>query len=113
MHQTNSYTVTENESVKISCKALYGLENDQKLKWTWYHLNNKIDTPSKNFAIHNSKSTQESTLTINSVPLEARGNIVCEAQNEYGSHSRETLLRVRGNNQILFLKFDSLLTCLF
>ncbi len=106
MHQTSSYTVIENVSIKISCKALYGLENGQKLQWTWYHLNNKVDpSADKNFVITNSANTQDSTLTIKSVPLETRGNIVCEANNEYGKHSRETLLRVRGNQLYSFFFF--------
>ena len=42
-----------------------------------------------------SDDNRKSTIHLANVPISARGEVECKAMNEYGSHSRETLLRVK------------------
>lgn len=95
-HQT-SYSVNEGSSVKLNCKALYGFENGQKLHWHWYHNGKELDATNVKFTVNSDEKTHESELSLESVPLAAKGVINCTVKNDYGYHSRELRLRVRGS----------------
>jgi hypothetical protein len=87
--------VIEGDSIDLTCTLLYGYENGQVIRWFWLHNNQVLDNATLTYEIISNNVTHSSTLRLSNVSLSARGEIECQANNEYGDHSREVLLRVK------------------
>lgn len=90
----DSLTLTsiEGYSADLKCYLIVGTENGQA-SWSW-SFNGKNVTDGDKYKIDNTQNTS-STLTIKNLKLEDKGSYTCYVWNNYGSHSRNTDLKVK------------------
>lgn len=103
-----SHSLNEGEEIELTCKTLYGTENNQKIKWNWKFELEKTqqqgDAPLQEEIVNSENSfvttdsdngTETTTLKLKNVKNSQRGYYICTANNTFGSHSRKILLRVK------------------
>lgn len=120
--EEKSYLRQVGENQTLSCKALFGFEHGQKLKWQWKHesaVDNDDEWESVNntetFVIEVDDVTHESHLILKNLTHETKGNYKCIVTNDHGSHARVIKLRIRGYFMqiILFFVENKLLKYIF
>ena len=89
-------TTSEGYLSEIACYLLVGTESTsaaaQTITWNWYTSGGPI-TSGNRYSIESTNT--QSKLKINSAVLSDNGIYYCSAANSYGTHSRNTTLRVK------------------
>ena len=100
--EKTSVTETEGGSVEFQCQLLFP-END-KVDFIWYkNVTGELNPLKESSTIEitngeevvNNKTVKFTNLRISNVQETDRGEYVCEAKNEFGSHSEQFMLRVK------------------
>lgn len=95
---TQIITITEENSVELSCKLLVGTENNQNITWSWLIGGNIIALTSE--IVVTSNDTYSKVLFKNA-SISDGAKYTCEATNQFGSFTREIELRVKSIKMLL------------
>lgn len=101
-----SITVTEGGYIEISCTLMVGFAQNQTVNWTWISLpennanaqnvlTNGFVNGSYSVNITVAASSNSSTIVLRGVSADMKGHINCTASNSVGSHSVQTIIRVK------------------
>ncbi len=95
-------TETEGGSVEFQCQLLF--PENEKVDFMWYkNVTGELSPLKESSTIEitnseevvNNKTVKFTKLRISNVQEADRGEYVCEAKNEFGSHSEQFMLRVK------------------
>ena len=89
------YAVSEGDNVTMKCRALYGFEKNQKIKWSWYRDEKKI-LNNHQIRIEVDHILYESALKISNCTKNNTGTYKCVIKNTYGIASRTMRFKVKG-----------------
>lgn len=94
-----SISTIEGYDAELSCYLIVGTQNSQIISWSWLFKGQTIPADGRFVVSNYADSTK---LTIKSTKTTDKGNFNCYATNTYGSHSRETYLRVKSKKKLKF-----------
>lgn len=88
-------TPTEGTDVEMTCKLLFGSENN--LTWTWLYNDLPYNVSNDRVAITgiDSSPSYQSRLSIRQIDFDQRGFYQCVLTNAFGTHSRRIQVNVR------------------
>ena len=102
LYQVDSLSIStiEGYDAELSCYLIVGTQNSQIISWSWLFNGQTIPADGRYVVTNYADSTK---LTIKSSKTTDKGNFNCYAANTYGSHSRETYLRVKSKKNLKFI----------
>lgn len=89
-----SYSHFEGAEQTLGCKALFGFESGSVLKWKW-KFGDKVLESSENATIESNTAEHTSSLILKNLSQKDEGTYTCIASNDFGSHQRSTILRIK------------------
>jgi hypothetical protein len=93
--ETQVYAVPEGDNVSMKCRALYGFEKNQKIKWSWYKDDKKI-LNNHQIKVQVDHLLHQSVLKITNSTKNNTGMYKCIVKNIYGVASRTMRFKVKG-----------------
>jgi len=93
--EKTSNTVTEGGSIEMTCKLLYGAENNEIVTWKWFRNNSEIKSDSERFTVTNEAGANQTKLVIKNVEDSDKGTYECLVSNRFGEYEDKIILRVK------------------
>lgn len=82
------------ENAELSCKLLYGSENNQKVEWIWERNGEKL-VENDTIILETDEEENISKLLLRNVTEEMKGEYKCIVKNKYGFAENTLKLRVK------------------